>query len=203
MQQRIFSVLACVFSLLVFGCRNHAPAAAPTDPPGLSEDSLVLAATQDILQLFAERSFAKLADRIHPEKGVRFSPYAYVDTANDVRLMPQDLLRSDFPARKIRWGSYDGTGDPIELNLHEYINRFVYTSDFLHAEKTTVNQAVGMGNTINNLADVYPGKPFTESWFSGFDAKLEGMDWQSLRLVYEIEDGKAWLIAVIHDQWTI
>jgi hypothetical protein len=202
--QQLFLTIVFAAAVLFTGCRPEVHTSGATDPASpVNEDSLVLAATQDILQLFAERSFAKLADRIHPEKGVRFSPYAYVDTVNDVRLIPQDLHRSDFLARKIRWGSYDGTGDPIELSLYEYINKFVYTSDFLHAEKTTVNQVVGAGNTINNLAEIYPGKPFTESWFSGFDAKYEGMDWQSLRLVYEIEDGKAWLIAVIHDQWTI
>jgi hypothetical protein len=203
MQQRIFVSLACTLSLLIFSCRNHAATAAQIDPPAINEDSLVLAATQDILQIFAEQSFAKLADRIHPEKGVRFSPYAYVDTVNDVRLIPGDLYRSEFFVKKIRWGSYDGTGDPIELMMSEYINKFVYTADFLHAEKIAVNQVIGGGNTINNLAEIYPGKPFTESWFSGFDPKYEGMDWQSLRLVFEIEDGKAWLIAVIHDQWTI
>jgi (p)ppGpp synthase/HD superfamily hydrolase len=42
-----------------------------------------------------------------------------------------------------------------------------------------------------------------EYHFSGFDPKYEGMDWRSLRLVFEEKDNIWHLVGIIHDQWTI
>lgn len=202
--KQLMIALAGVLTIALFSCRTPRPVAVPETPvAAVSEDSLLLSRTQEVLTCFAERSFCKLSEYVHPEKGVRFSPYGYVDTVNDVHFEATQLCESNTLLEKRLWGWYDGTGDTIRLHFFEYVNKFVYTADFLHAEKTVVNQMVGHGNTLNNLQETYPGKPFTESWFSGFDPKYEGMDWCSLRLVYEILDGKPYLIAVIHDQWTI
>ena len=59
------------------------------------------------------------------------------------------------------------------------------------------------GNSVNNLKEIYPNRHFIDYHFSGFDQKLKGMDWTSLRLVIEKQNGEYFLVAVIHDQWTI
>jgi hypothetical protein len=38
---------------------------------------------------------------------------------------------------------------------------------------------------------------------SGFDPEYEGMDWRSLRLVFEKKNDIWYLVGIIHDQWTI
>ena len=62
---------------------------------------------------------------------------------------------------------------------------------------------IGKGNTLNNIAQVYPNGEFVEFHFTGFDTQYEGMDWTSLRLVFEENNGTWFLIGIVHDQWTI
>ncbi len=103
----------------------------------------------------------------------------------------------------IVWGEFDGTGDPIKMTLHNYIQRFVYDVDFAKPETRRVNEFIGSGNSLNNLDSVYKNCDFTESHFSGFEKKYEGHDWRTLRLVFKERNGKYFLVGIVHDEWTI
>ena len=88
------------------------------------------------------------------------------------------------------------------MTLDKYIDGYVYDVDFIKPGNLKVNQVIGAGTTANNLKQMYPTCDFTESHFSGFDKKYDGMDWRSLRLVFKLKDGKYYLVGVIHDEWT-
>jgi len=60
-----------------------------------------------------------------------------------------------------------------------------------------------MGNTINNIAEVYPQAITIEYHFEGFDPQFVGLDWRSLLLVLVEKEGAWCLVAVVHDEWTI
>ncbi|HMU47437.1 MAG TPA: hypothetical protein PKC72_13775 [Chitinophagaceae bacterium] len=171
----------------------------------IDKNALLKNTTTDILTSIKNKKYAALADYIHPEAGIRFSPYAFVDTVHDVVMSPAKFTEelNKNPQQKILWGEYDGTGDPISLSLNEFMQKFVYPADFLSPENFKVNEFIGSGNTINNLKDVYKDCDFTESHFSGFEKKYDGMDWRSLRLVFKMKDGKYYLVGIVSDQWTI
>ncbi|MDQ3393705.1 MAG: hypothetical protein M3512_06285 [Bacteroidota bacterium] len=166
-------------------------------------DSLVLEKSEEILKYLKIKDYKSFSSFFHPTLGIQFSPYGYVDSTQDIRLTLHQF--SDFIDSKnlILWGHYDGSGSPIKLSVEDYFDEFVYNKDFLHAEITTLNKMVGSGNSLNNLENVYSGCPFTESHFSGFEEKYGGMDWASLRLVYKKFDENFYLVAIVHDQWTI
>ncbi len=164
-------------------------------------DSTLEQTSQRILESLKNEEYGKFATYIHPIKGVRFSPYAYVDTMKNIALSQKQFLPS-FEEISF-WGHYDGSGDSILLYTEEYIVEFVYNADFLHAEKVGVNEFISSGNSLNNLKEVYPDAVFTEHYFSGFNPEYEGMDWTTLRLVYEELNGELFLVGIIHDQWTI
>ena len=65
------------------------------------------------------------------------------------------------------------------------------------------DQTVGQGNTINNIIEVYPEAVVVEYHFEGFDPQYAGMDWRSLRLVFEESGGTWYLVGIVHDEWTI
>jgi hypothetical protein len=160
--------------------------------------------TSQILSIIKNNNLDSLTRFIHPVEGVRFSPYGFVDTVDDQHFKPAEfaaLLAQK--NKKIIWGTYDGDGNDIKLTLKNYFKKFVYDVDFLHAEKTVANEMLGFGNTLNNLKTIYPDAVFTESYFSGFDKKIGGMDWRSLRLVYKIYKGNYCLIGIVHDEWSI
>ena len=180
------------------------PITAKTDTATqVKKDSPLIKLSLVILGLLKDKKIQQLDSFIHPTLGVRFSPYGYVDTLHDQKFTPAKLNASNKNAKKINWGSYDGTGDAISLTLPQYFAKFVYDVDFVNAKKRAINETLSAGTDLNNLQQIYPGCDFTEFYFPGFEAKYDGMDWRSLRLVFKKENERYYLVAIIHGQWTI
>ncbi len=198
----ILLALLLTFSICTFAGQKAHFQLEKTYPSG---DSAVLKVTEKILTLIKNVDYLELGNYFHPVEGVRFSPYGYIDTTTDIifsQIYFKDLFSNTKPGYYI-WGYYDGSGDTINLPIYKYFEKFVYDADFLHAEKTSLNQCLGGGNSQNNILVIYDGLPFTESYFSGFDKKYGGMDWRALRLVFKEYEGKYYLVGIIHDEWTI
>ncbi|WP_276500896.1 hypothetical protein [Terrimonas pollutisoli] len=168
-----------------------------------SNDSLLLQLSKNILATIKTKDLSKMSSYVHPGLGIRFSPYAFVDTIHQQHLLPQQLTTFNQQKKVLVWGSHDGSGEPIKLSIHKYFDEFVYDADFINAPHQAVNKVLASGNSLNNLKVIYPNADFTEFYFPGFDPKYDGMDWKTLRLVFQTENNKAWLIAIIHDEWTI
>jgi len=171
--------------------------------PPIDAQRIIEKRAMETLKIIKERDFAALAERVHPD-GVRFSPYSYVDVseAGDLVFTPEEVKTFGEDDTKYTWGRYDGTGFPIELTPREYFDEFVYTADFVNAERVSYNETLGVGNTLENQFEIYPDAIVVEYYFSGFDPQYGGMDWQSLRLAFEELDGTWYLVGVIHNQWT-
>ncbi len=155
-----------------------------------------------ILKTLKENNMTALSKFIHPKKGVRFSPYSFV-LNDDITFKPNELIDAMDKNLVYFWGLYDGTGDDITLSFKDYFKKFVYDADFLNAEKVSYNKIIRHGNTLINIQEMYPKGRFVEYHFSGFDPKLEGMDWTSLRLVFEKYRNKWVLVGLVHGRWTI
>ncbi|MBP7175878.1 MAG: GerMN domain-containing protein [Thermoclostridium sp.] len=158
---------------------------------------------ENTLKALRDRDMEWLSSIVHPDKKLRFSPYTYVNpdkslafTADEIKT----LMKSD---KVYTWGEYDGSGEPIQFTFKEYMNVFVYDQDFLNAEEVGYNQFIGQGNTLNNIFEAYPDGKMIEYHFPGFDPQYMGMDWESLKLVFEEKDGTWYLVCIVHDQWTI
>jgi hypothetical protein len=174
---------------------------------GWLNEAVAARAAQAVMALRA-RDLQTLSGLVHPEKGVRFSPYTFV------RAVPgphgeQDLV---FSAGQIpglwsdptvyHWGTVEGSGDPINLTFAGYFDEFVYDVDFARPDVVGFDQAIGMSSTINNIAEVYPDGVTVEYHFEGFQEQYAGYDWRSLRLVLE-QAGSTWyLVGIVHDEWT-
>lgn len=157
----------------------------------------------EAISALKDKDMEKLSVLVHPEKGVRFSPYGYVDVENDLVFAASEIKSLKTESTILTWGSYDGTGDPIELTFGEYYKKFIYDVDFANAEKIGYNETLGYGNSLNNSAEAYKDSIIIEFHFSGFDPKYEGMDWRSLRIVFEKPKDTWYIVGIIHDQWTI
>lgn len=153
------------------------------------------------IEQIKKTDFAELEKYAHPQKGLRFSPYGYIDT-NTARIVSKSRISElTKDTKKYVWGYFDGSGDVISMTFDEYYDKFIYDKDFASAPQTSVNQFLGRGNTLNNISDVYPGSSFVEFYFPGSE-KYDGMDWKSLRLVYQKIDDKWFIVAIVHDEWT-
>ena len=150
------------------------------------------------------RSMRTLATAVHPVKGVRFAPYDFVGEAADLHFTAGEIRRA-WGSRKVRmWGAYDGSGDPIRLTFAGYFRKFVYDRDFAGVAELSFNRApAAAGATSDNSRGKYPNAAIVEAHVPGADPALDGMDWRTLRLLFEEHDGAWYLVYVIHDQWTI
>jgi len=158
---------------------------------------------EKVLTAISERDMKTLAQYVHPEKGVRFTPYTYVQPDQDI-VFNKEQIEGFFEDKKTYlWGHYDGTGDEIRLTPAEYYEKFIYTADFLNAEQVGYNTVLSFGNALENQFEVYDNPIVVEYYFSGFNPDYAGMDWQSLRLVFEEYNSKLLLVGIIHNQWTI
>lgn len=163
----------------------------------------LLLTTVNVLQLLKNKDMDDLSDFIHPTKGVRFSPYGYVDTDNHLVFTAQEVDDLDNDTKVYTWGNYDGSGEPIELDFNDYYDKFIFDQDFSNPQIIGNNVAVSFGNSLDNISEVYEGGHFIELHFQGFDPQYEGMDWTSLKLVFESVNGNWYLVGIVHDQWTI
>lgn len=168
---------------------------------GISDN--LLATTVRVLELLKDKDMEDLSEFIHPTKGVRFSPYGHVDVDNHQVFSAEEVAELEGDAGFYTWGSYDGSGESIELDFNGYYDEFIFDEDFLNPQIIGNNVSVSQGNSLDNISEVYEDGHFIELHFQGFDPQYEGIDWKSLKLVFEVVDNDWYLVGIVHDQWTI
>ena len=205
---------------------------ASDSPPGTNHS--VEEQADLVVAALAASDWPAVARHVHPDRGLLFSPYAYVEptqrrfhaadgTVLDVMARADEnrfvLPRPTDPGTLVfdrariaafaadtttyMWGRYDGKGTPIELTVEEYWEEFLYRHDFAQAQRGAPNEELGSGNSINNLPEVMgENAVFVEYYVPGTD-EYSGMDWGSLRVVFEETDDARYLIGLVRDQWTI
>ncbi|NLY53785.1 MAG: hypothetical protein GX060_04075 [Firmicutes bacterium] len=169
----------------------------------LSQSQQPLLSALQVVQLLKEKDFAGLANWVHPEKGVRFSPYPHVYVEVEQVFTVQQIAKLWQDETVYHWGTYDGIGDPIKLTFADYYQRFIYDYDFAEPQMIGNNHLIGRGNAIDNVHEVYPQGKFIEFYFEGQHPEYGGADWRSLKLVFEQHNGSWYLVGVIHGEWTI
>jgi len=194
--------LLVISSLFITGCSSGNGGNEVEQPPPEKKLTSVEVADQAV-EALKNKDMKKLATYIHPNKGVLFSPYGYIDLATAQVISSSrvaELLEND---QVYTWGQYDGSGENIDLTFRDYFDRFVYDQDYLHAEEKAENKRLGQGNTIDNITKVFPDSTVVEYHFPGFDPQYGGMDWRSLRVVLEEVEGRWYVVALVHDEWTV
>lgn len=165
------------------------------------KESVLRQRNDEILQSLKNKDYKTFASWIHPEKGIRFSMYAFVDLKEDKHFSKADFEKYQPTKTLFTWGAEDGSGDPYKATINDYLGKWVFSKDFT-ASKYTLNTFTGGGNSMNNLKEIYPKADFTENYVKGTE-KYGGMDWKTVRFVFEEYQDQYYLVAVVNDQWTI
>lgn len=208
-----FIISLLLLTILLIGCSNnsdiiedlnHQIDEKESEIESLIKDNdLVLNQAIKVLELLKEQDWIAVSDYVHPEKGVRLSPYQNVDINKDL-VFTEGQIHSILASSLIySWGTYDGTGDLIELHFSAYYYKFIYDEEFINATVIGNNKVVSYGNTINNIKEIYKDGYFIEFYFSEIDPQYGGLDWRSLTLVFEECEGIWYLVGIIHGEWTI
>lgn len=149
------------------------------------------------------RNYVALAAMVHPEKGVAFTPYSTVNPDGDLCFSPAQLTEAAGRDVPLVWGVSDGKGEPIELTLDGYFDRYVYNADYAQAPEIGIDTVLASGNAMENVAASFPMGRFVEYHFPGLEDANLGYDWCSLKLVFEIWQNQWMLVGVVHSEWTV
>lgn len=172
-----------------------------TKQDALSTEVALKKTNDELIQALKVGYYDIFANYIHPQKGVRFSMYAFINKNEDKHFTKADFEKY-LPTKTVfTWGSRDGSGEIYKSTLDKYLKDWVFKKDFTKSEYS-FNQFRGGGNSLNNLKEMYPNTSFTENFIPGSE-KYGGMDWNALRFVFEEYEGKYYVVAVINDEWTI
>ena len=208
-------VALLVISVIPLACGARAPigagpsataaptaSLAPTPSPSADPEPAVRARATAAVTALRDKDFAALAALAHPVKGVRFTPYTFVQ-ARDVVLDAATIRQWFTSTRTYTWGFTDGRGDAIDTNLEGYYKRYVYNKDYSKASPVIVdNYPPNRGNKNDNTKAMYPAGRTVEYYLPSTDPNTT-LDWAGLRLVFEELSGTWYLVGIIHDEWTI
>lgn len=166
-------------------------------------EKIIKETADKLIQAISTRDSITISDFVHPVKGVRFTPYTNVSLENDI-VFSKEGMKGFFEDKNVYlWGYYDGIGSEISLTPSEYYEKFIYSEDFACAEEIGYNEVLSSGNMKENQFEAYENAIVVEYYFPGFNPDYAGMDWKSLRLVFESYEGIWKLTGIINNQWTI
>lgn len=186
------------------GQNTRAIAAIPSQPPlDKGDNTLLLERANQVLEALKTEDYAALSELVHPQRGVTLTPYSTVDPTRDNVLTQAGVAKLATDDQVRLWGLYDGSGNPIRCTGTEYFDRYVFNADYTEAPRVGIDTILISGNALENVAAAYPDGRFVEYHFPGIDPALEGFDWCSLKLVFEVWDNDWYLVGLIHGEWTI
>ncbi len=127
-------------------------ASEPLEPVEFSFEALAA----EILPLLQSQDFAALAPFIHPELGVRISPYGYVNVETDLVFSREEVAAFGSNQQVYLWGVQAGSGMDITLTIAEYWPEYVTSQTPTQAWALLLAPTRKASNTIDNFAEVYP-----------------------------------------------
>ena len=174
----------------------------------------VLELATGVMGMLKNEDWGAIGHMTHPESGLTFSPYGYIDSESAIRLGIGDVIALEMDETIRTWGYYDGSGEPITCAFSEYYDRFIYNRDFVNAPEVAVNNIIRT-TFMNNLNIFGDDSIFVEFYMPGGavggidDPDIAEFNWASLRLVFapykgdEYYEKDYYLVAIVHDEWTI
>lgn len=205
----VFGLVLGALILFLALSRGWLPGAIVTGTPANADPSArpvgneaLLTRAMEVAGYIRDQNWSALSGAVHPDKGVRFTPYSAVDEG-DLVFSAAETAAFGSDTRSYMWGYSDGPGEPMNMTAADYFARFVFNADYTQAPLLSVDRVQVYGNALENVAEAYPKGSFVEFYYDGLDPVNEGFDWCALKLVFEPWEGRLMLVGVIHSEWTI
>ena len=154
-------------------------------------------------EAISRRDFTALASYVHPDRGVTFTPYSTVDFDTDLTFTADQIRALEQDQTTYVWGLEDGRGLPIQMTMAQYLDRYVWDADYTRAPELGIDQIITGGNALENLAEAYEGCRFVDFCYPSADPVNNGLDWSSLKLVFQAGEHSWYLVGIVHGEWTI
>jgi hypothetical protein len=183
---------------IVAPAQNHTPAVSeknngPKDVTSVAKSVLVALKNKDYSTL----------ENFTSSQGLSWNEYPSLDMSKS-DIIKTEISNIPTNSQKYLFGYTDGKGDPINLTISEYLDKWIYNKDYLNADEIAVNKMLDGGtNSLNTIIKDAGNRTVVAFYFKGFDRKYEGMDWTTLYLVFDLENGEYKLRGIAKNNWTI
>jgi hypothetical protein len=186
------------------GSTSASGATRTSSQPALDtkDNVALLNAAGTVVRALKEADYASVAALVHPTKGVTFTPYSSVNFDTDLTFTADQIRGLASDSNSYVWGFVDGRGSLIELTPAQYFSQYVFNADYTQATLIGIDRVITSGNALENVAEAYPGCRFVDFCFPSIEPANQGMDWCSLKLVFEPGETSWQLVGIIHGQWT-
>ena len=102
------------------------------------------------------------------------------------------------------FGYYDGNGDPIIKTTDNFIRTLIYDHYYSRADEVAENLLLEDGtNSSNTILKDIAERKFMAYHFHGFDPSAKEMDWSTLYVIFDKENGNYKLRALVKSNWSI
>lgn len=155
------------------------------------------------VELIKAGDFASLAEMVHPDYGVTFSPYTTINLNSALCFTSEEVAGFADNTSSYTWGIYDDSNSAIEMTPAEYFSAFVFANDYTQAPVLSINNTIATGNALENTSEAFPGAQFIEFHYPSTASEKENPNWSTLRLIFEEYDGRYMLSGIVSSQWTI
>ncbi|NIK13189.1 hypothetical protein [Alkalibacillus almallahensis] len=168
-----------------------------------SPEDFVLERADQIIDQLANSNYEAVAEHVHEDQGLLFSPYVNVSD-EDLVFEANEVAQFASDESTYNWGNQDGSGKPIELKPMDYHNDYVFPKNYTSYDERNINKFKDRsGSTINNINEQFPDAHVVEYYVEGSGESAD-MNWNAINLVFEQNDQGEWkLVAIVNDQWTI
>lgn len=170
-----------------------------SDETAADEDYLKDRADNVVIAL-ENKNFESLATYVHPDKGIRFSPYGHVNPEEDLLFTAEEVTAFAQDTEEYEWGTEDGSGHPIVMTPSQYYEEYIYIRDFSReSQEIAVNKIESHGNIPVNVEEEYPEADFVNYLVA---ANEDQLNWANLILAFEEYEGEWYLVGLAVDRWT-
>ena len=178
-------------------------AASSSDVLDLEDNFPLLGSACSVNRAIQQNDWGTMAAYVHPSLGVTFTPYSTVEPESDLNFTAEQIKNLAQDQNVYTWGFEDGRGNPIQMTILQYFERYVYDRDYTQVPEIGIDRIMTGGNALENLTELYPDCRFVDFSFPSADPVNDGLDWSSLKLVF-LPEGEHWyLVGVVHGEWTI
>ena len=178
-----------------------------TRPPRIEGtlDPRVETAADDVQALLGAGEYETLSGFVDPDRGLVIAIHASITDDSPV-LTPAEVAAAATDRTERLWGHTDGEGAPVTSTIAERFAAIAGNTGLTSTDAIGFDIRLGMGNSIDNIAEVFPGASVVEYHFEG--TSLYGdFDWSSVRFVFDTTrsapTGRPALLAIVEDTWTI
>lgn len=187
----------------VSSVRQSSASLPPEETLDVTDNTPLLDRAGQALEDLKAQDYAALASLVHPRLGLTLTPYSTVDPALDNTLTRDQVALLGQDRQEYTWGLADGSGAPIRCTPAQYFSRYVFNADYTEAPQVGIDTVLISGNALENVAEAYPEGRFVEYHFPGIDPAMEGFDWCSIKLVFQVWQNNWYLVGIVHSEWTI